>query len=48
MKPDENWRAVWRALYDYMQRKLLEANLEQSDPPLGEVLSLRDFGRGVG
>jgi flagellar secretion chaperone FliS len=28
------------ALYDYMQRKLLEANLQQSDPPLGEVLSL--------
>jgi flagellar protein FliS len=27
-------------LYDYMQRKLLEANLQQSDPPLGEVLSL--------
>ena len=28
------------ALYDYMQRRLLEANLQQSDPPLGEVLSL--------
>jgi flagellar protein FliS len=28
------------ALYDYMQRKLLEANLQQSDGPLGEVLSL--------
>lgn len=27
-------------LYDYMQRKLLVANLQQSDPPLGEVLSL--------
>src|SRR5215471_21082000 len=24
------------ALYDYMQRRLLEANLQQSDPPLGE------------
>ena len=28
------------ALYDYMHRKLLEANLHQSDPPLGEVLGL--------
>ena len=28
------------ALYEYMQRRLLEANLQQSDPPLGEVLSL--------
>jgi len=28
------------ALYDYMQRRLLEANFQQSDPPLGEVLGL--------
>jgi len=28
------------ALYDYMQRKLLEANFQQADAPLGEVLSL--------
>jgi flagellar secretion chaperone FliS len=28
------------ALYDYMQRRLLEANLQQIDPPLGEVLGL--------
>jgi flagellar secretion chaperone FliS len=28
------------ALYEYMQRRLLEANLQQADPPLGEVLSL--------
>jgi flagellar protein FliS len=28
------------ALYDYMQRRLLEANLQQTDPPLGEVLGL--------
>jgi flagellar protein FliS len=27
-------------LYDYMQRKLLEGNLQQSDAPLGEVLGL--------
>ena len=27
-------------LYDYMQRRLLEANFQQSDPPLAEVLSL--------
>ncbi len=27
-------------LYDYMQHKLLEANLRQSDPPLAEVLGL--------
>jgi flagellar secretion chaperone FliS len=27
-------------LYDYMRRKLLEANFRQSDEPLGEVLSL--------
>jgi flagellar protein FliS len=27
-------------LYDYMQRKLLEGNLQQSDAPFGEVLSL--------
>jgi len=27
-------------LYDYMQRRLLEANLRQSDEPLVEVLSL--------
>ena len=29
-----------RDLYDYMQRQLLEANLEQTDPPLAEVLGL--------
>ena len=28
------------ALYDYMQRRLLEANFQQADPPLGEVLGL--------
>jgi flagellar protein FliS len=28
------------ALYAYMHGKLLEANCQQSDPPLGEVLSL--------
>lgn len=28
------------ALYDYMQRRLIEANLRQVDPPLAEVLSL--------
>ncbi|HEY7393131.1 MAG TPA: flagellar export chaperone FliS [Bryobacteraceae bacterium] len=28
------------SLYDYMRRKLLEANFRQSDEPLGEVLSL--------
>jgi flagellar protein FliS len=28
------------SLYDYMRRKLLEANFHQSDEPLGEVLSL--------
>lgn len=28
------------ALYDYMRRKLLEANFRQIDQPLGEVLSL--------
>lgn len=28
------------SLYDYMRRKLLEANFGQSDEPLGEVLSL--------
>ncbi len=28
------------ALYDYMQRKLIEANFQQSDPPLAEVLGL--------
>jgi flagellar protein FliS len=27
-------------LYDYMQRRLLEANLQQSDEPLAEVLGL--------
>jgi flagellar protein FliS len=27
-------------LYDYMQRRLLEANLEQADGPLAEVLGL--------
>jgi flagellar secretion chaperone FliS len=27
-------------LYDYMQRRLLEANMQQSDGPLVEVLSL--------
>ncbi len=27
-------------LYDYMQRRLLEAHLQQSDPPLAEVASL--------
>lgn len=27
-------------LYDYMQRRLLEANLQQSDEPLAEVLRL--------
>src|SRR4051812_42677556 len=25
-------------LYDYMRRRLLEANMQQSDPPLTEVL----------
>src|SRR3974377_1434726 len=28
------------ALYDYMQRQLLEANFRQADEPLGEVLGL--------
>ena len=28
------------SLYDYMRRKLLEANFRQSDGPLGEVLGL--------
>jgi flagellar protein FliS len=28
------------ALYDYMQRRLLEANFRQADEPLAEVLSL--------
>ena len=27
-------------LYDYMQRRLLAANFEQSDAPLGEVMGL--------
>lgn len=27
-------------LYDYMQRRLLEANFQQADPPLVEVLGL--------
>jgi flagellar protein FliS len=27
-------------LYDYMQRRLLEANMQQSDAPLAEVLGL--------
>jgi flagellar protein FliS len=27
-------------LYDYMQRRLLEANMRQSDPPLADVLGL--------
>jgi len=27
-------------LYDYMQRRLLEANMEQADAPLAEVLGL--------
>jgi flagellar protein FliS len=27
-------------LYEYMQHKLLEANLRQSDPPMAEVLGL--------
>ena len=27
-------------LYDYMQRRLIEANFQQSDPPLVEVLGL--------
>jgi flagellar secretion chaperone FliS len=27
-------------LYDYMQRRLLDANMQQSDPPLIEVLGL--------
>ena len=27
-------------LYDYMRRRLLDANMEQSDPPLAEVLGL--------
>ena len=29
-----------KALYDYMQRRLLEANFQQSDPPLAEVSKL--------
>lgn len=29
-----------RALYDYMQRRLIEANFQQSDPPLAEVSKL--------
>ena len=29
-------------LYDYMQRRLLEANFQQSDEPLAEVLRLLD------
>jgi flagellar secretion chaperone FliS len=29
-----------RELYDYMQRRLTQANIEQSDPPLAEVQSL--------
>ena len=28
------------SLYGYMQRRLLEANFQQADPPLGEVLGL--------
>jgi len=28
------------ALYDYMRRRLLDANMQQSDPPLTEVLGL--------
>jgi len=28
------------SLYDYMQRKLIEANLQQSDAPLAEVVGL--------
>jgi len=27
-------------LYDYMQRRLLEANMQQTDPPLADVLGL--------
>lgn len=29
-----------RSLYDYMQRRLLEANLQQADAPLAEVYNL--------
>jgi flagellar protein FliS len=29
-----------RALYDYMMRRLIEANFQQSDPPLAEVSKL--------
>lgn len=29
-----------RDLYDYMQRRLTQANIEQSDPPLADVRSL--------
>ena len=29
-----------RDLYGYMQRRLTQANIEQSDPPLADVLSL--------
>ena len=29
-----------RDLYEYMQRRLMQANIEQTDPPLAEVQSL--------
>lgn len=29
-----------RELYDYMQRRLVQANIDQADPPLAEVQSL--------
>ena len=36
--PEVSQRLV--ALYDYMQRRLLAANIEQADAPLAEVLGL--------
>ncbi len=37
---DSDFSRTSHALYDYMQRRLLEANFQQSDPPLAEVSKL--------
>src|SRR5579862_2369847 len=37
---DSDFSRTLHALYDYMQRRLLEGNSQQSDPPLAEVSKL--------
>lgn len=37
---EPNLAGTLAELYDYMQRRLLEANFEQSDAPLAEVMGL--------